>query len=246
MSNTWNDDVISLLQEDVYGRLANDVFFSDIPVLLARKGLVDSDVELALSGLNEKDGKAGSCVIVLMPEVDAPEGESPGPVIEVVQSFQVIVRPLIADDTASGGVGKNAEQIGVNVLNLLHRYVPRRVGNVLTADKKPMRPLQAPVQGEVHYLVVLRLRTGLDRVRKVMEPQITPGETITLTCGTAGAEIYWTADGSYPGPANEAATLYSGPITLPPETVFPIDFQAVAYLEGMIPSDCNWAPIADE
>lgn len=241
--STWNEDVIRLLQEDVYGRLNNDVFFADVPVLLARKGLVDSDVELALGGLNEKGGKAGSCVIVLMPEVDAPEGQSPGPVIEIVQSFQVIVRPLFADDTASGGVGKNAEQIGLNVLNLLHRYVARRVGNILMADKKPMRPLQATVQGEVHYLVVLRLRTGLDRVVKVMEPQIVPGDTITLTCGTAGAAIYWTVDGSYPGPANDAAALYAGPITLPPETVYPVDFQAVAYKEGFIPSDCNWASV---
>lgn len=232
----WNDDMLRLLQEDVYGRINNDAFFSDVPVLLARKGLVDSDVETALGGLNEKGGKSGVCVIVLMPEVEAPEGETPGPVIEVVMSCQVVTRPLLAEDPVTGN-GKDAEQIGLNIVNLLHRFIPYRVGSIMMADKKPLRPLAAAAPGEVQYLAVLRLRSGLDRVAKVLTPSVTPGDSIILATGTPEASLWFTLDGSYPGPANANAHLYTGPFELAPETTFPVEMQVVGYKTGLIPSD---------
>ena len=54
-------------------------------------------------------------------------------------------------------------------------------------------------------------------VSDVMTPEVGSissvpgGKTITLTCGTAGAEIYYTTDGSVP---TESSALYRGPISL--------------------------------
>jgi hypothetical protein len=231
----WNDNLLTVLQEDIAGRLDNDSFFVDVPVLEARKGIVDSDIEMALGSLNSKGGKAGAVVIVLMPEVDAPEGETPGPQIEVVQSIQVITRPLVNADTEAGGTGKDAESIALNVLNLLHRYISQRIGHVIMADPRPIRPITA--QGEVQYMVVVRLRTGLDRTAKVRTPAVyVDDDSITLTCPTADAAIYYTIDGSYPGPANPQAALYSVPFTLPPETT-EVMLLVVAYKADHIPSD---------
>ena len=45
---------------------------------------------------------------------------------------------------------------------------------------------------------------------------IVKGSTVTLSSPTAGAEIYYTVDGTEP---NQTSTLYSGPITVDEDTV---------------------------
>ena len=222
------------LQEDVKARLENDPYFSDITVLLQRRGNIESDVMQALGTLNEKTGKLGACCVVLMPETEAPEGENlPGPPIEIVISLQVIEQTTMNEDTANGGTGKSAESIANVALNLLHRYIPYLLGNVLVADRKPIRPVQA--EGVVMYLVTLRLRTGLDNSDKVLTPQLSEGGgSITITCGTLGASIYYTTDGSYPGPANATATLYTAPFATP---VAGTVIRHAASKTGLIPSD---------
>lgn len=210
---SWNDTLLEDAQEDVKARLENDTFFADIPVLLQRKGDIESDVENALGVLNEKSGKCGICAVVLMPEVEAPDGELPGPELTVIQSVQIIERPIINQDALSG-TGKSAERVALNVANLLHRYIAFHLGWTMMAHRKPIRPLGSE-PGLVQYLVVVLFRTGLTRTNQVRQPEAakTGSNLITLTCATYGAAIYYTTDGSYPGPANSAATLYSAPFT---------------------------------
>ena len=53
---------------------------------------------------------------------------------------------------------------------------------------------------------------------------------LTLTCATPGARIYYTTNGTVP---NNGSTLYTGPITISANT----PLQAVAYADGLLPSD---------
>lgn len=229
---SWNDDIILKLQEDVLGRLSNDAYFADIPVFLQRKGDIEQEVIQALNVLNEKTGKVGSCVIVLMPELEAPEGESPGPVVEMVQSVQVITHRLFND--GENGTGKSSEQIAANVLNLLHRYIPFHLGWVMMADRRPVRPERAQ-DGVVSYLVVTRMTAALGRTAKVSAPQVMQaGAEVSLSTASAGAALYYTLDGTYPGPANEAATLYTVPFT---PADLPAMLRVCGYLADHIPSD---------
>lgn len=56
---------------------------------------------------------------------------------------------------------------------------------------------------------------------------------MTLTCGTADANIYYTLDGSEPG---EGKTLYSTPVSIQTEEASKT-LKAVAIKEGMTNSD---------
>lgn len=229
------------LQDDVKGRLENHDFFSDVPVLLQRAGNIDNEVERALNCLNEKTGKMGACLIVLMPETEAPEENLPGPPIEIVISVQVYELTLVNEDTANGGTGKDAESLANVVLNLLHLYAPYHLGNVLVADRKPIRPVK--IEGAVSYLVMLRLRTGLENPQKVATPTLTEEDGLyTLTCATAGATIYYTIDGSHPGPVNEEAIEYTAPFAEPATGTL---VRWVAYKSGFVPSDSGAAEVND-
>jgi hypothetical protein len=69
--------------------------------------------------------------------------------------------------------------------------------------------------------------------------EITGGETITLTCATVGASIYYTTDESFPGPSNPAATLYTVALA-------PVDGQvlrAAAYAPDYLGSHVTQATI---
>jgi hypothetical protein len=55
---------------------------------------------------------------------------------------------------------------------------------------------------------------------KVALPAMTPARgvsgTVALACGTASAAIYYTTNGTPPQASNNAAILYTVPITVPP------------------------------
>lgn len=67
-------------------------------------------------------------------------------------------------------------------------------------------------------------------------PEITlfAASTLTLTCATSGASIYYTTDGSYPTPAH--GTLYTAPFSSPPVGTV---IRAAAYKTGLNPGDAT-------
>jgi len=77
-------------------------------------------------------------------------------------------------------------------------------------------------------------------IDKVEEPEASPpggelnvGDTVTLSSGTAGAEIYYTTDMALPEPGNSSTMKYSGPITINANTTI----KAIAVKVGRINSD---------
>jgi hypothetical protein len=231
--NDWNDNIFYLLQTDVKERLENDAFFSDVKVLLKRDGVTEQEVEIATGPQSKKAGKTGACCIVIMPEIPDTEGEGPGPSFPIEISVQVVEAPA-TNDLASVGTGKKAERIAFNVLNLLHLYSPFHLGSTLVSRKRPIRPFEIGRSDWVSYLVSLEMRSSCDRTNKVANPNISVvGTTVSLTCATVGAFIYYTTDGSYPGAANAEAVLYAAPFEAAPGTMV----RAVAYLANFIPSD---------
>lgn len=202
-------------QEDIHGRLAADTYFADLPVLLARKGVTDSDIEIALSTLNAGGtGKIGAVAVVLMPTLRAEPDNVPAPVYVVQHTVQVIEDPLFSQD-ATSGVLKSAEEIAHRVRLLLNWFNPGGAGSLAFDGMDP-----AEVKSGVSYLVRFSRRTGDDELARVATPVVSADSasapaTVTLTCATSGAAIYYTTDGSYPSSANDDATLYSTPFSQP-------------------------------
>jgi hypothetical protein len=84
------------------------------------------------------------------------------------------------------------------------------------------------------YEVEVASRFSIDPAIQVITPRITitgalPDALAEVTSGTADAVIYYTLDGTYPGPANPAAILYAGAIPITADCAL----FAVAYKAGL-------------
>ena len=211
--------IIELDQLDIYGRIQNDPYFvSGVPVLLELKGITENDVTQAIETANQSSGKVGSVVIVLMPTLEPNDRDAPGPRYVTVYNIQVIDYPLYRRQ-AVGGTQCSADEIADRLRQILHRFT---MGRGQTIVFKGQRPLPI-AEGKVSYNV------GFARIGNDQPPIACASPLIsysrgtglcTLTCATAGAKIYYTVDGSYPGslfvsPAG-TATLYTVPFTAPP------------------------------
>jgi hypothetical protein len=205
-------DPLSRDQDDFFARLSLDSFFAEISVLEQRKGVTESDVEVALSTLNEKAGKIGAVVIVLMPDLVPTEPDAPGPEYRVRSTVQVITQALFNESAT--GTQKSAEQIAQRVRQLLHRF-GTGAGVFSFAGMEPI----AQDAGKVSYGVTFTRLARDEDLPRCGTPLIDPDEgaapqLVTLTCATAGASLYSTTDGSYPSSANDAATLYTAPFNV--------------------------------
>jgi len=199
-------------QLDLAGRLRADANFATIPVLVQRKGVTDSDIEIALSTLNTAGGKIGLVIIVLMPELAPLTPDAPGPEYLVRPAIQVIEDPLL--NLGADGTGISAEQTAQWIRQLIH-YFAGRSGLYVCAGMEPVpRGDNRPSYG-----VRFSRRASDPSYQRCGLPLISPDsgaapQTVTLTCATAGAALYYTVDGSYPSSANTAAHLYAAPFSV--------------------------------
>jgi hypothetical protein len=226
-------ELLPAIQEDIGARLEADEFFTHIAVLVQRKGVTESEIETALNVLNAASGKVGACAIVLMPTLSAPNANVPGPQFQIDFIVRVLENPTLNRD--AGGTNKSAEEIALRVLHLLHHFTALGRVGTLYAAKNAATPF-AELDGIVGYDCQLSTMAGLPFADKVQTPGIAvagvlPDVSVTITCGTAGASVFYTLDESYP--RNPGATLYTAPFSLAAAATI----RAAAYLDGKISSD---------
>ncbi len=212
------ESVLELDQEDIAARLAADSFFAGVmQVLLQRRGITENDVQIAM-GPMQGGPATGTVVIVLMPELRPEAKDAPGPSYFVRYTVQVIDWPIIRRQNP-GGTQLSAEEISDRIRQILHRFAPGR-GQTLYFDGLKPIPVQ---EGQVSYGVSFGCR-GIDSPpASCATCGIAPASgagplTVTLSCQTAGAAIYYSLDGSYPSAVGAAATpptsfLYTAPFT---------------------------------
>lgn len=198
-------------QEDFFGRVLADEFFSDIATLIEKKGVTEDDIRQSLSVLNEKLGKIGACVVVLMPTLVNETPDAPGPQFQVRLTVQVVDQPLVNLDPAQG-TGKSAAQLAERLRKIFHHFSTGRGNFFVFAAQEPI-----PVEEGKNSYGVAFTRKGADcPPPKPPTPTIeaaaaTAPTTVTLTCANPSAAIHYTTDGSYPSAANPTATLYTVP-----------------------------------
>jgi hypothetical protein len=212
------ESILELDQEDIAARLSADEFFRNVtPVLLQRRGITENDVQVAL-GTMTPGQVMGTVAIVLMPTLATDAPDAPGPRGNVVYTVQVIDYPLVRRQSA-GGSQVSAEQITDRVRQIIHRFGTGRGQVLYWAGQSP---IQVPV-GRVSYGVRFRCLSMDQPPPSCATPGISPASgtgplSVTLSCQTAGASIYYSLDGSYPSAVGAAATpptsfLYSAPFT---------------------------------
>lgn len=219
------------LQLDIAARLETESFLGDIPVFVMRPRLsesaavIQSKINAALAGQTAKDGKVGAAVTVFMPVADVPEGNAPGPFLEIRCTVRIEEIPAL--NMGSTGTSKSAEDIAIAVLQALHHF---RLGSqTLVADRDAITPLDPldETDRRVRYNVTLSIKHPLQPVQRVPDVAISvAGETVTLSCGDPAASIHFTTDGSFP---SQGSSVYTTPFSASSGATI----RAAAYKSGL-------------
>lgn len=175
---------------------------------------IQTSINNALQCLVKKGGKGGAAVTFLMPMGDTDKPNISGPQMKFIYTARVQEHPII--NWGPEGVRLSAEEIALHTLQLFH-LSSLNGANSLAADASTLTAGEK--DGFITYDVRLFQQGNLPAPAKVALPIISPSsgavpQSVAITCGTAGAAIYYTLDGSYPSSANPAAELYSAPIAV--------------------------------
>jgi len=225
--------ILELDQEDITARLLDDSVTGAFKVFSQRRGVTESDIMTALGAV--QGSKPGLVAIVLMPRLIPDAPGSPGPRYFTRYPVQVIDWPVMRKQVTGG---LSAEALCERVRQILH-YQSFGRGQVLTFDG--MEPAPMANETQVSYILYFR-RLGMDTPpAKCATCGISPNggaspQTVTLTCGTAGAAIYYSVDGSYPS-ALAAATpptslLYSAPFAVAAAATLRVSAEKTGYAQG--------------
>lgn len=237
-------------QLDVAGRLASDSFFATLPILREDEGLTPSDVDQALlsAGSFVKGGKAGAGVIVFQTEEAVQDPNVPGPREQLELRIRCLEVPKI--NRSAAGSGLRATALARRVKSLLHLWFRGGVNVEVVTTTRYYHPGDEKMpHATLGKDVLVRTLLPGDGITRAAAVSITGDATaLTLTSATPGAAIWYTLDGTFPGPTPANGTLaqpgtaqlYSAPFAVPSGTCV----RAAAYAEGLDASDLKGKVIA--
>jgi hypothetical protein len=227
-------------QEDIYQRTLADEYLADVFVVNPDKGVPAKDVEEGLALIAKRSTKLGAGIVVMPPIADPESAEVSGGILSCEFTLRVLEDPIT--NRGSSGTGLAALTICRRLIMLHHLSRSVGVMGMMVAKKPcivPVNDENAPVAYEVRFGVS---EEYFAPVLKVETPVIAPNggapvypQTVTLTCGTAGASIYYSTDGTFPRAGN--GTLYAAPFNLNAAATV----RACAFKAGLIASDVNAA-----
>jgi hypothetical protein len=218
-------DPYTQFQRDIAGRLAADPFFATIPIVAEDQGVTEQEVEQALAaGTLVKGGKAGAAVIVFQSEEETQDPDVEGPRELATVRVRCLETPRI--NRSAAGTALPAQAIAQRVKTLCHLWL--RAGVDVTVRGAGRYADQRGVIGKD-----VILRTVIDQTAPARTPTASiagSAAAVTLSCGAGSAAIYYTTDGTFPGPG---ASLYTGHFAVAGGTLV----RAAAYLAGSTGSD---------
>lgn len=238
-------DLLLQLQQDIADKLNSEPLFQYNTVFTLRKAVVASEIQKRLPHLTPKNGKYGCGILVNMPSIMAAHPNVTPPIGDWVETIDVIERP--PDNFDANGTQITCEQTARTVRRVLHQF--NLVGlSILYQDDIALRPIEDADQrwdGCLAYQVSFKIpNVEEDPLLKCIMPAITSDAmgNATLTPGTAGDTVYYTTDGSFPGPVNLAtatppgtAVIYTVPFQVPSGTTV----RAAGYAASYVGSDAN-------
>lgn len=243
------------VQPSCFDKLTSEALFAQIPAYKIRHNDYLSEINEALSNMTGDPGQAGTlggvAIEVMMPSLAVEYPNPATPLVRVTEKFIVKENHQIAFATdANGiptGINLSAETVCQNILQTFHSFYAGgglqtwQGGDdavVFTADFHPL----------VAYEVTLTNFLNPGVLTTVPTPGFSwTGDTVTISCQLGGAQIYYTTDGTFPGPGNYGtkrdgstgtAALYTGPVILTSGVLL----MAAAYATGLNGSDVRQQP----
>ncbi len=214
------------LQSDLHYAALSNGALENINIKLWRKLRLESEVDLSALWMTPRNGRSGVGVVIELPEFDVQNPNLPGPEAFLLLSFLVLEEPNI-NFTPTLGTLISAEQVAQLLLEIFHDYQVEGFGTLFAAPKAIASVEDYP--GIVGYRVTFRARVPRAQTARVATPVLVEAAgSVTITCATADAQIYFTTDGSFPGVGNSAAQLYSAAFAVTAGDVL----RAAAYKSG--------------
>lgn len=241
-----SQEIIYRLPFEIAARLQADDYFCDIPVVVAEEGNVRLTMEQKQAAVTQRSGKRGVGVIVTQLVLDDDvQNVQFGPLTFRI-AIQIVENVELNRD--ANGTRKAARQVGRRIRDVFKNTGILDLTKAILTEQDFMVPV--PLDEKVFganlkcYQCNLVCLEGAsdDVLSQAAMPQVTVNEQaqLSLSCATAGAEVWYTLDDSYPTPTRgnplSTAKLYNDRVPLPVGTTI---VRAVAYLPGSIASNVN-------
>lgn len=229
---------LAQIQTELKARLDAAEYFVDVPIVVESDKDFLKQVEMITSDMLAKAGKRGVAVMIGPTTIDVPSPDAAGPMWgPLAMNVTAYETPILNADPAKG-TGKAALELCRQAGYCLHHYRPDGLAQTLYCDTTAIRPAAPLHADQIAYRLAIRIPDNEGAPDKVAPVVISPDsgvhpQTVTLTCATAAASIYYTLDESHPWSGNTAAVLYTAPLALAAAATV----RAVAYKSGMIASD---------
>jgi hypothetical protein len=232
--------IITELRSDVANRVRAELAieggrYANVVVVTEGEETVSETIANALAPMEGQGGRGGLAVIVAFPRVRRIERDLEGPPGQLRPSLFVACNPLVNSD-ATAGTEILPETLAHLLCSRLHGVKLNDDVDELRGDPDAIK--KASIEG-----IPLALEVPFDCrdvtadpinivAPVVMAPASGSAAAVTLTCATAGAEIWFTTNGNLPGKGVTGATLYTAPVAISAPTTL----RAAAYKAGWIGS----------
>jgi hypothetical protein len=216
-------------RQEIKDQLEAIPFFDVVNIVTEDAKDIDAEISKALGTLTEKGGKMGVVVILLTARAKMDGRGEFGPVFsEIVHLLRVLEDPMVNRDV--NGTGKVSTEVAEQICAALNGFKPVTANGPLIAhdDLKPADDPNYPGH-DVAFVTSGSLDIELPQI-DTPEIEDTAG-TISMSCGTDGAAIFYTTDGKKPAP--RTGTLYLAPFEPGPG----VTVKARAWLAGFLASE---------
>ncbi len=222
-----------------------DPIFAQMPVVVAEKGNVRAEMDRLQATITCIGGKIGTALIVLpLVADDAYDEVGFGP-MKLFSSFQVLENVEL--NHGPSGLGLSCRYLARHLVKIMK---PLRLGGLTTdwvCDKPCIEPgivklASSELQSRLVNFYTWEADTEpMQQVASLAFAQA--GNQVAISCATAGAQIWYTLDQTFPAPPSavpgSTAQLYSGPIAVPPGGMI----RGMGIMGGMISSQVEWAAV---
>ena len=225
-------------QDDVYGLLMSAPALRTVNVVQLRKFLQEQQLDMDAVWQTVRNGCSGDGLLIEPPDILCDSDNVTGPPQSVEFSFVSFQNGDAAfnppdDQGLGGGGGLFAEEIEQSLVDLLHLQYIGGLGTLRVVGRFSTPANDYPGINARRTKILMTPKQSRQTPRTAPVTIAIAGGQAALACATAGAEIYYTTDGSYPSnpavarlpltvtpdnpqgdPVNPQSTLYTAPFAV--------------------------------